>query len=130
MDLYNDGYDGDTDLGAPTDTTFTNFEEFEAYKATVLEVVEQAKACMRLNDNPDFQSVIMKAYLEDEPRRIGALMASGRCTPKVFDECVEDLRGIGNLASFLSQYAQKGVIANEELEALEEARKAAIEEGA
>lgn len=123
------GY-GEDEVGQLTDTTFTNFEEFEAYKATVVGVIEQAKAAMRLAENPDFQKIIMTAYLEQEPARLASLMASGKLNAKSFDECAEDLRGIGNLAAFLSQYAQKGVIANQELEDLEEARRAAIEDGA
>lgn len=129
MDL-NAPHQGYEEVGAPTETTFTNFEEFEAYKKTVLSVVEQAKCCMRLMENKDFQTVIMEAYLRDEPRRLGELMGSGRLTPKAFEESAEDLRGIGNLFQFLSQYAQKGVLAQEELEGLEEARKAALEQGA
>lgn len=130
MDLYQQSYDHEEDVGAPSDTTFSNYHEFEEYKATVLEVVEQAKASMRLAENADFQTVIMKAYLEDEPRRLGALMASGKLSEKDFQDCANDLRGIGNLAMFLSMYAQKGVIASEELEGLEEARRAYLEEQA
>lgn len=131
MDLTSphQGY-GEAEVGAPADTTFTNFEEFTAYRETVLSVVEQAKSAMRLSENEDFQKVILDAYLTQEPIRLAGLMASGRLNEQGFNACAEDLRGIGNLAAFLSQYAQKGVIANEELEALEEARKAAIEDGA
>jgi len=125
--LY-EGYEGEGDVGAPAETTFTSYEEFEAYKSSCLAVIEQAKAAERLASNPDFQTVIMKAYFEDEPRRLASLMASGRVTDNDFNACAQDIKAIGSLNAFLSQYVQKGIIAQEELEMLEEARQAALDE--
>lgn len=126
MQLYNET--DEAQVGAPTETTFTNFEEFEEYKSTVITVIEQAKAAARLAENKDFQTLIMNAYLLEEPRRLGALMASGRLTEQAFQDCVSDLRGAGNLLTFLRDFTRKGAIAEEELKDLEEARNAAIEE--
>lgn len=127
MDLYQ-GYEGDTAVGAPEDKVFTNLEDFNAYKASVEQVIAQAKSAARLAENKDFQEIIMKAYMEDEPIRLAGLIASGRVSESVIDDCVTDLKSIGNLNSFLSQFIAKGNIAIEELAGLEEARAAAIEE--
>jgi len=127
MNLY-EGYDDESQVGAPTDTTFSSYEEFEAYKSSCLEVIEQAKAAERLATNPDFQAVIMKAYFEDEPARLAALVVSGRLPEGQIEECFKDMKAIGSLNAFLSQYVQKGIVAQQELEDLEEARQAYLEE--
>ena len=128
MDLYQ-GYEGDNEVvGAPDEKTFTSYEDFEAYRASVQHVIEQAKAAARLAENKDFKMIIMDGYMDQEPKRLAGLIASGRITPAVADECIADLKSIGNLNSFLSNFIAKGNIAMGELEELEEARAAAIAE--
>jgi hypothetical protein len=127
MDLYQ-GYEGDSEVGAPEDKVFSNLEDFNEYKASVEHVIAQAKSASRLADNKDFQDIIMRAYMQDEPVRLAGLIASGRVSESVIDDCVVDLKSIGNLNSFLSQFIAKGNIAVEELAGLEEARAAAIAE--
>jgi hypothetical protein len=97
------------------------YAEYEEYKATCLEVIAEAESVDRLTRNADFDKSIMDAYFDKEPKRLGMLMASGQLTPKGFDGAVEDLRSIGHLKMFLSDAIQKGNIARNELQGLEEA---------
>ena len=128
MDIYEELTQQGAQVGAPEDKVFSSYEEFETYRASVVAVIEQAKAASRLSENKDFQEIIMKAYMQDEPQRLAGLIASGRIPDNVIDDCVTDLKSIGNLNAFLSQFIAKGNIAIEELEGLEEARNLAIAE--
>lgn len=97
------------------------FEEYESHKAACEEVLEVAEAAERLTKNPDFQRIIIGAYMTDEPRRLAALIASGRLTPKMQDDTFEDLKAIGNLNTFMGSQLQKGQIARDELSQLKKA---------
>lgn len=128
MDLYQGYTDDDAVVGETEDKTFTSYEDFEAYRASVLFVIEQAKAAARLAENKDFKAIIMEGYMDLEPKRLAGLIASGRITPNMIDDCVADLKSIGNLNAFLSGFIAKGNIAMAELEGLEEARAVALAE--
>lgn len=117
------------ELGAASEEVMMSFEEYQEYKASCEYVIALGEKAAKLATNPDFITIVMEEYLTKEPARLGGLMASGRVTPKQFDECVEDLRGIANLRNFLGSFIQKANIARSELDQLEEARQLAIEAG-
>lgn len=127
MDLYQ-GYADDEQVGASNEAVEMTMEEFDVYRASCVDMVEQAKAALRLADDKDFQTIIMKAYCTDEPKRLSDLMASGKIAKTDFDACAEDIRAIGALRKFLSHYVEKGVIAEQTLEELEAARTADLDE--
>lgn len=115
MNLYEENSDS-----VENEATMT-FEEYEAHKKACEEVLEVAEAAERLTKNPDFQRIIIGAYMTDEPRRLAGLIASGRLTPKMTEDTFEDLKAIGNLNTFMSGQLQKGNIARDELNQLQEA---------
>ena len=121
MEIYDDGADQVEDT-----TTHMTMEEFDEYKASCLYLIDQAKAAAKLASDPNFQKIIMENYFSDEPKRLGCLMASGRLTPKGFDDAAEDLRSIGHLRGYLQDFIEKGNIAAGELENLEIARAEAV----
>ena len=102
----------------PVELTFDQYAEM---KAMCEEIVRQAKAAEKLATIPEFQEVVMQAYFEKEPARLGLLIASGRLPDKQVDKVIEDLKAIGSLNMFLSEYVQKGITAQNELASLEEA---------
>lgn len=118
-------YEQNEDFGDESEIEMTQ-EEFEAHKAACEELLEKAKAASKLADDPNFKSIIMEDYFTKEPKRLGSLMASGKLTKQGFDGAVEDLRSIGHLRSFLTDYISKGNIAKDELDQLEIARQEAI----
>jgi len=122
MDIYNATDNQDQDDG-PTMMTMAEFDE---YKASCLYLIDQAKAAAKLAQDPAFKQIIMEDYFSNEPKRLGCLMASGRLTPKGFDDAVSDLRAIGHLRKYLQEFIEKGNIAAGELENLEIARAEAV----
>lgn len=118
MNIYENDSDG---LGEEPTQTLT-FEEYQEYKAACEELIVKAKAASKLVEDANFNMIIMDEYFTKEPMRLGSLMASGRMTKQGFDGAIEDLRSIGHLRSFLQDFIQKGNIAKDELEQLEEAR--------
>ena len=118
-------YQNNEDMGEEALTEMTQ-EEFDAHKAACEELLEKAKAASKLADDPNFKAIIMEDYFTKEPQRLGSLMASGKLTKQGFDGAVEDLRSIGHLRMFLTDYISKGNIAKDELEQLEIARQEAI----
>lgn len=111
--------------GEDTDERSITFEEYQEHKEMCEHVIKESEMAERLAKNADFTSLIMEGYFTREPARLGSLMASGRLNDKQFQECVQDLRGIGHLRTFLTTFIQKGNIARSELANLEEARKLA-----
>ncbi len=118
--IYDDG------TNTEDTTTEMTMEEFDHYKASCLHLIDMAKAAAKLAEFPPFKQIIMENYFTHEPQRLGSLMASGRLTPKGFDDAAEDLRSIGNLRGYLQDFIQKGNIAADELKGLEEARAEAV----
>lgn len=118
--IYDDGTDETEQV------TEMTMEDFDEYKASCLYLIDQAKAAAKLAEDSNFQKIIMENYFSEEPKRLGCLMASGRLTPKSFDDAVEDLRSIGHLRTYLQDFIEKGNIAAGELENLEIARAEAV----
>lgn len=106
-----------------TEQTEITLEELQEYKASCEEVIDIAKSASKLAENADFKKIIMEQYFHKEPQRLASIMASGRLTESSFNDCVKDLRSIGNLQTFLSDLIQKGNIALESLKEAEEARE-------
>lgn len=128
MNLYqNDSFVQETE-NEPQQMAFT-YEEFLKYRASCEGQIELGERAKRLAQNPDFVALIMEDYFVKEPTRLAALMASGRITGKSFDGCVEDMKSIGHLRNFLTQYIQKANIAQSELVSLQEAYDDAVATG-
>ena len=125
MEIYQNGQAVHADEEPPVHV-FESEQEFNEYKASCEFVLKQAKAAQKLSESPAFQEIIMKDYFENEPKRLGQLMASGKMTPKGFDDASYDLRSIGHLRSYLSNFIMKGNIAAAQLEEMEVARAAAM----
>jgi len=124
MNIYQNGQ------AAEAEETYLTHDQYLEYKASCEQVIEQADAAMRLAQNPDFIKIMMEAYFEGEPRRLAGLMTSGRLNEKMFDECVSELRAIGSSRSFLNGFIEKGKIARDELQNVENAWNEAVEEQA
>lgn len=120
MNLYQDNA---PELGEGSDEQQMTFEQYQEYRASVEHVLKQSEMAERLAKNSDFQALIMEDYFTREPARLGSLMASGRLREQDFQACVQDLRGIAHLRTFLSTFIQKGQIARDELTMLDEARR-------
>jgi hypothetical protein len=125
MNLYDDNA---PELGEGSDERQMTFEEYQEYRASVEHVIRQSEMAERLAKNADFLSLIMEGYFTQEPARLGSLMASGRLREQDFQACIQDIRGIAALRTFLSSFIQKGNIARNELIGLEEARKQMVDE--
>lgn len=97
-------------------------EEYEERKEMCKMLLVRAKAAAKLAENPDFKMIVMEEYFTKEPQRLGSLMASGKLNKANFDACVEDLRSIGHLRTFLQGFIEQGNIAKDELDQLEIAR--------
>lgn len=115
MNLYEDS-------STETETQMT-MEELAEYEKSVQELVHKAEASAKLNSIPEFQEIVSQDYFEKEPVRLAMLMVSGRTTPAIFDQCVEDLRSIGHFQRYLRDRIQSGNIAISELAELKEARE-------
>ena len=102
-------------------------EEFDERKAMCEDLLVKAKAASKLAEDLNFKMIVMDEYFTKEPHRLGSLMASGKLTKQGFDGAVEDLRSIGHLRTFLTEFIQKGNIAQDELVQLELARQASIQ---
>lgn len=113
--MYDDG------LNEQEDVTSVTLEELEHIRAECKELIETANKAMTMLNSGEFQHIIMQKYFSDEPKRLGTIMASGKLPPKAFDDCVNDLKAIGNLSGFLNDLVQKGQLAQETLLAAEEA---------
>jgi len=109
------------------EVTYMTYDQYTEYKASCEHVIEQAEKASKLSKNPEFISIIMDGYFDQEPKRLAGLMVTGRLTKVQFDNCVEDLRSIGSLTSYLQDFIAKGNIAKDELKNLEIAWNEAIE---
>jgi len=116
MDLYNGSTDGESQ-----EEVGITFEEYEDHKKACEEIIAQSDIAARLTNNPDFQALIIGVYMQDEPKRLGQLIASGRLNPKAVEDSFADLKSIGNLNRFMSNQLHHGDIARRELKDLQEA---------
>lgn len=125
MNLYEAStvFDGTEDY-EPTTLTL---EEYEDAKKSLEIIVERSDMARRLNENKDFQELIIQGYLTDEPKRLAELMASGKLHEKNIANCVQDIDAIARFRNFLKMNIEQGNLARDELEALEEARDEAIQ---
>jgi hypothetical protein len=65
------------------------------------EIVERGKSLDRLLEHPDFNSLIMKGYMERESHRLTLLLADPACeTPQARENVVRDLSAIAQLNAF------------------------------
>lgn len=119
MNLYNETA---PETGEDSESRPMTMQEYQEYRASVEYVLKQSEMAEKLSKNPEFITLVMEDYFVKEPARLGGLMSSGRLNEKQFQECVQDIRGIAALRTFLSTFIQKGNIARAELAALDEAR--------
>lgn len=128
MNLYqNDGFAQETE---ETQSTNMTYEEFLKYRTSCEEQVELGERAVRMSQNPDFIALVMEDYFVKEPHRLADLMSSGRITGKAFDGCVEDLKAIAHLRTFLKDYIDKANLARNELAGLQAAYDEAVASGA
>lgn len=106
------------------------YEEYLERKEVFEAQVEISDAARKLATNPEFELVVMDAYFTKEPARLGALMASGRLPQKNFDNCAHDLQAIAHFRNFLKEQLERGNLARNELDSLQEAYDEAVTSGA
>lgn len=123
MDLYN----ASMGMEEPQEIELTHEQYVEA-KEHYETIIARGESAKRLADNPDFKSLVIDGYLDDEPKRIAELMASGRLTAQSMEACTMDLRAVGSFRNYMKMFVEQGGMAAAELAALEEARDLAIKE--
>lgn len=80
------------------------------------EVVERGKTLERLLNHPDFESLIMKDYMERESHRLTLLLADPSCeTPQARDNVVRDLSAIAQLNAYFRTVRTAGDVAHRSL---------------
>lgn len=86
------------------------------------EVVERGKSLERLLEHPDFNSLIMKGYMERESHRLTLLLADPACeTAQARENVVRDLSAIAQLNAFFrtvrtaAEVAHRSLIEHQEL---------------
>ena len=123
MDLYQ------ASLGQEDDEEpiLLTIEEYEETRDALRSIILRADAVKRLNENDDFQTMIVQGYLTDEPVRLANLMASGKLPEKSMENCLKELDAIGRFRNFLKLMVEQGSQAEGDLVNLEEAREEAIE---
>ena len=122
MDLYNassSGFIQDGESDAPKELTL---EELDQAKAEYEAIAEVAQACRRLTENPDVKMGERDRYVQDEPKRLANLMASGKVHETTLKNSARELESIGKFRQFLSFTLEQGNIAEDSLIGLEEAR--------
>lgn len=124
MNLYQEHAEQDQ----PEEAVMT-VDEYQEYKSSCEELLKLAKQAMELAEDENFKAIVMDAYFVQEPNRLAGLMASGRLNEKQFDECARELASIGSLRTFLTDFIQKGKVAESELENLEAAWNEAVAAG-
>lgn len=86
------------------------------------EVVERGKSLERLLEHPDFNSLIMKGYMERESHRLTLLLADPACeTAQARENVVRDLSAIAQLNAFFrtvrtaAEVAHRSLVEHQEL---------------
>lgn len=123
MDLYNASMGTEEE-----DQIELTLEQYEEAKAHYQTIIERGNAARRLADNPDFKSLVLEGYLDNEPNRLANLMASGRLNDKVFADCTRQIRSVADFREFMKDIINQSSMAEDELKGLEEARDLAIKE--
>jgi hypothetical protein len=79
-------------------------------------VVERGKALQRLLENPDFNSIIMKGYMEREAHRLTLMLADPACeTVQGRENIVRDLSAIAQLNAHFRTIRTAGDVAQRTL---------------
>lgn len=128
MDLYNASNGVDLDQTAADEQVAITLDEYEDMKKALETDIARGDIARRLASNEDFKELVMVGYLEDEPKRLAELMASGRLHETTMNNCAKSLAAVGDFRNFMKQALTQGEQAREELEGLEEARNEAIAE--
>lgn len=118
------------DADETSESVSMTYEEYLERKEVFEAQVEISDAARKLATIPEFELVVMNAYFTEEPRRLGALMASGKLAQKNFDNCAHDLQAIAHFRNFLKEQLERGNLARNELESLQEAYDEAVASGA
>lgn len=86
------------------------------------EVVERGNSLERLLEHPDFNSLIMKGYMERESHRLTLLLADPACeTAQARENVVRDLSAIAQLNAFFrtvrtaAEVAHRSMVEHQEL---------------
>ena len=83
--------------------------------------VKRSDRVLALYDNPDFNEIVVKGYLEAEAIRMVGLYGSGSGSPDQLRELEKDMHGIGSFRRYLIQLVQEGKMAKSDLETNKEA---------
>lgn len=83
--------------------------------------VKLAQDLLDLYDDPRFQKIVVKMYLEQEPVRLVSLYGSGTGSAEQLREVEKDMHGIGSFRRFLTQIIGEGRQAKNDLQANKEA---------
>lgn len=85
------------------------------------EVVERGKSLERLLNHPDFNSLIMKGYMERESHRLTLLLADPACeTAQARENVVRDLSAIAQLNAFFRTVRTAAEVAGRSMKEHEE----------
>lgn len=126
MNLYEQIGQSEEGSGEPVAMTYEEYLERKEVFEAQLEVTEAAR---RLAENPDFQLVVMNHYFVKEPQRLAELMSSGRLNQKSFENSSALLKSIGDFRTFMREQVERGNLALNELESLENAYQEAVASG-
>ncbi len=78
-------------------------------------------ALLRLQQNPDFQLLIMQEYLKDQAARLGHLLSDHTMqTKEKRKPIIKEIESIGNFLSFLRVTGQRAAMAKEAIRVNEE----------
>lgn len=92
--------------------------------------VNLAKKLVDLYDNPVFNEVIVKGYMETEAIRLVGYYGSGRGTAEEKAEMERDMHGIGSFRAYLSKIISEGQQAENDLQMHKEMREEMLRERA
>jgi len=83
--------------------------------------IELKEKLHRLLQNPDFKDLILEGYIKDEAVRSTKLLGDPamRANQRAFDSTIDELKAIGLFDSHLRTVEQKGMYAEEQLQAYE-----------
>lgn len=122
MDLYN----ASTIVDDEEPVMEISLEEYEDAKKHLLTIIDRGDAALRLAKNSDFVQLILEGYLDEEPKRLAELMASGRLHQQTLDNCTRELDAVGKFRNFMKNMTEQASTARNELADLEQARDEAL----
>ena len=86
--------------------------------------VNTREALLRLESNPDFQTIVAQAYFKDEAARLVMARSNPALNEQQRDAVLMMIDGIGSFASFLNEVHRRGM----EMEAALKDHETALEE--